>query len=159
MSIRILKLFIGIVIVVFCSTLVYGEPNFKGPNLESVAAILVDTIPLKERYGDFVTDKTHNPFDIQTSIIDQEVEYDADSDKYIITEKIGDEYFRMPTQMDFEEYLDWRSKDQEKKYFDKLAGVGNKRRSSNGEVDPMQKVDIKQNMADRLFGGLSLIHI
>lgn len=153
MSTRILKLFLGIVIVNFCSTLSYGEPNFVGPHLESATAILVDTIPLKEQYGDFVTDKTHNPFDIQTSIIERDVQYDADSDKYIITEKIGDEYFRMPTEMDFEEYLDWRAKEQEKEYFDKLAGVGGSRRSGGSAVDPMSKVDIQQNMSDRLFGG------
>ena len=153
MSTRILKLFFGVVFVNFCSTLLYGEPSFKGPHLEPVAAILVDTIPLKERFGNFVTDKTTNPFDIQTSIIDQEVEFDPESGKYIITEKIGDEYYRMPTYMDFEEYLEWRAKKQEKDYFDKLAGVETSRRSGNGEVDPMKKVNINQNMSDRLFGG------
>ena len=153
MSKRILKLFIGVVIVNFCSTLSYGEPSFTGPHLELSSAAALDTIPLEERYGNFVTDETRNPFDIQTSILDQQVEFDAESGKYIITEKIGEEYYRMPTYMDFEEYLDWRAKQQEKDYFDRLAGVGSSRRSDNGLVDPMSKVDVKQNMVDRLFGG------
>ncbi len=153
MSTRILKLFLGLALVIFCGTVSYGEPKFKGPQPVDVLSIAVDTIPLQERYGDHVTDKTRNPFDIQTSILDQEVEYDAESGKYIITEKIGEEYYRMPTYMDFEEYLDWRAKEQETDYFNRLAGVGSSRRSNNGLVDPMSKVDIKQNMVDRLFGG------
>jgi len=154
MSTRILKLFFGIVLVNFCGILLYGESGPIGPNSQYILlSTATDTIPLKERYGDHVTDETRNPFDIQTSIIDENVEYDAESGKYIITEKIGEEYYRMPTYMDFEEYLDWRAKEQEKDYFNRLAGVGSSRRSSNGLVDPMTKVDIKQNMVDRLFGG------
>ena len=131
----------------------YGESDLRGPHSDIIVSVATDTIPLKERYGDHVTDETRNPFDIQTTIIDENVEYDAESGKYIITEKIGEEYYRMPTYMDFEEYLDWRAKQQEKDYFNRLAGVGNDRRSSNGLVDPMTKVDVKQNMVDRLFGG------
>ena len=35
----------------------------------------------------------------------------------IIYEKIGDEYYRTPTYMTFDEYLDWKAKEQERDYF------------------------------------------
>ena len=74
----------------------------------------LDTIPVKERYGDFVTDPKVNPFDITPSIVEQKVEYDPVSGNYIVYEKIGDEYFRTPTYLTFSEYLDCRSKQEEK---------------------------------------------
>jgi len=94
-----------------------------------------------------------NPFDIYPSELEQTVEYDAESDSYIIYEKIGDEYFRSPTTMTFNEYLDWRAKQQEKQYFNKLAGIGDRYKSASGRMDPMSKIDIEKNLIDRLFGG------
>ena len=65
----------------------------------------LDTVPVKERYGDFLNNKK-NPFDLKDpSIIQKNVEYDAKSGQYIISEKIGDDYYRMPTYMTFSEYL------------------------------------------------------
>ncbi|MBK7010374.1 MAG: hypothetical protein IPH36_17920 [Saprospiraceae bacterium] len=80
-----------------------------------------DTIPLNDRKGDFIFDKSKNPFDINTGIIEQKVEYDVATGKYIIYEKIGDEYYRTPTYMTFDEYLDWKAKEQEREYFANLG--------------------------------------
>jgi len=112
-----------------------------------------DTIPLKDRKGDFINDKNTNPFDITPSTIKQSVEYDPVTGQYIILEKIGDEYYRTPTYMTFEEYLEWKSKEQERKYFNSLAGIKSDKKSATGKVDPMDKVDIKNSLVDRLFGG------
>ena len=146
---------------------VYGHgPSF--PSLDKIDHMVPtaqDTIPLEDRYGDFIYDKSDNPFDILPSDLEQTVEYDPETDSYIVYERLGDEYFRTPTTMTFDEYLEWRAKEQEKKYFNKLGGLGDTYKSGSGRLDPMSKVDIEKNLVDRLFGGngitieLSLIHI
>ena len=116
-----------------------------------------DTIPLQERVGDFINDKTRNPIDLNTGLINQKVEYDPATGNYIILEKIGDEYYRTPTYMTFAEYLDWKAKQQERAYFDKLAGVDTQvKRDFSGvfdPLDPMAKVDLGGSLFNRLFGG------
>ncbi len=115
-----------------------------------------DTIPLQDRYGDFINDDTYNPFDILPSDIEQTVEYDPETDSYVVYERIGDEYFRTPTTMTFNEYLDWKNKESERNYFRKLGDLGDQTRSKSGKLDPMSKIDIEKNLIDRLFGGNGL---
>ena len=113
-----------------------------------------DTIPLKDRKGDFITDKGNNPFDLDDpKAVKKEVSYDPATGRYIITEKIGEDYFRAPTSMTFKEYLEWRSKEQNRKYFQSLAGIETEDGTSAAKVDPVSRVDIKRNLIDRLFGG------
>ncbi len=139
----------------------FASSNFGGSQLddpfatEIIVSTVQDTIPLNPRYGDFVTDDNYNPFDLKDpEVIDQNVEYDPETGQYIITEKMGDEYYRMPTYMSFEEYLDYQAKEQERKYFNQLAGISNKDDISvSGLIDPVQKFDIQSNLIDRLFGG------
>ncbi|MEK7255639.1 MAG: cell surface protein SprA, partial [Bacteroidota bacterium] len=114
----------------------------------------LDTIPpIQDRRGDFVTDPNKNPFDLKDPVgVEQNIEYDPVSGQYIITEKIGDDYFRPPTYMTFEEFMDYQAKKQERDYFNELNGLGDTR-SSTGRLDPIAKVDVKNQLIDRLFGG------
>ncbi|MCB0573966.1 MAG: cell surface protein SprA, partial [Saprospiraceae bacterium] len=74
-----------------------------------------------------------------------------------ITEKIGDEFYRAPTYMTFEEYLNWRDRKQQEEYFDRLQGVTlSGDRSSSGIEDPIAKFDVKTSLIDRLFGGTNV---
>ena len=117
---------------------------------------IIDSIPIEDRKGDFIFDKKYNPFDITPSNVQQNVEYDPATGKYVILEKIGEEYYRSPTYMTFEEYLNWKSKQQERAYFDKLSGVSSPEKKSNGRfdnLDPMAKIDLGGSMFNRLFGG------
>lgn len=117
-------------------------------------ALVNDTIPLKERYGDFLNNKNRNPFDLKDpSIIDKQVEYDPKTNQYIISEKIGDDYFRMPTYMSAQEYFKWKAKEQDRQMLDKLAGVGKGTKSKSAIVNPFAKIDLGQALVDRLFGG------
>src|SRR5690606_12054434 len=107
-----------------------------------------------ERFGDFLNDRPYNPFDLNDpSVIQQEVEYDPETGNYIITEKIGDEYYRDPTYMTFNEYMQWRANQQESEYFEQLAGYSDGNTTESGLVDPIAKFDINKNLIDRLFGG------
>jgi cell surface protein SprA len=123
------------------------SPTFIFPNP------VQDTIPLNDRQGDFLNDPNSNPFDLKDpASVEQSVEYDPETGQYIITERIGDDYFRPPTYMSFEEYMDYRAKQQEREYFNQLSGLGSGL-GSTGRPDPIAKVDVQNKMLDRLFGG------
>ena len=83
------------------------------------------------------------------------MEYDVETGQYIITEKLGDDYFRAPTYMSFQEYMDYRAKEQEQKYFNNLAGVSTGDDNISGKIDPISKLqsEIENNLVNRLFGG------
>ena len=85
-------LFFGISV----NTFAYTSPTHK------------DTIPLRDRQGDYLRDSVVNPFNLRDpGIITKKVEYDPPTNRYYITEKIGDEYYRTPTSLTFEEYSKW----------------------------------------------------
>ncbi len=147
--------------VIFCfclinltnATLPAGE-NLKDPYGPEIV-LAQDTLPpVTERFGDHISNPANNPFDLRDpSIIEKEVNFDPTTGTYIITEKIGDEYFRMPSYMTFEEYLDYKAKQEEQDYFDRLAGVGKKGSGLSNREDPLSKIDVEESLRDRLFGG------
>ncbi len=111
--------------------------------------------PLKERYDDFLNNSNPNVIDLKDpKAVEQQVQYDPETNMYIITEKIGDDFFRAPTYMTFDEYTKWRDKKQQQEYFDRLQGVTSSGpKSESGVVDPIAKFNIKNSLIDRLFGG------
>ena len=137
----------------------YSFATFGGSsNLEDPYAVKYvisqDTIPLQDRYGDFINDQSYNPFDLNDpSSIEKNVEYDPETGYYIITEKIGEDNYRNPTYMTFSEYMEWNAQQQESEYFEQLAGFSDGTDSESGLVDPIAKFDIKSSLVDRLFGG------
>ena len=143
-----------IAITCWCSLSYAAGPQPISYTDVSIPTTVLDTIPLTDRFDNFVTNNSYNPFDLQDpSDVKQEVTYDPVTGLYVITEKIGDEYFRAPTYMTFTEYLEWRAKEQEKEYFNQLAGIESSNRSKSGIIDPISKIDIKKKLTDRLFGG------
>ncbi len=155
-----MKITRALVTILFVSAFIYaaigsgGSRNLPDPYEEIFTPTMVtDTIPIKDNYGDHVTDPNNNPFDITSNVIEQKVEYDPASGNYIIYEKIGDEYYRTPTYLTFEEYLEFKKKEQQKAYFQRLAGVSSKKKGLNSKTDPMERIDIQNSLVDRLFGG------
>ena len=167
------SLFLGIVVIVFSGIFAMWSmnPNLKvfdntinstvfnkdlQNNKENNPDITTakDTIPpLHERYDDFLNHQSENPFDLQDpNTIEKNVEFDPISGKYILTERIGNDYYRMPTYMTFDEYLEYNSKKQERDYFNRLNGIS-KSKDASVISDPVKKIDIQKNMLDRLFGG------
>ncbi|MGE5355337.1 MAG: cell surface protein SprA [Deltaproteobacteria bacterium] len=129
-----------------------GKPKQNKAKPEIITQKGVDT--LRPRYGDFVNDSLKNPFDLKDpSSVEKTVEYDPVSGNYIITEKIGNEYFRSPTYMTFQEYLKWREQQQRMEYFNQLSGAGKSGLSASGIVDPAALVDVKKDLVERIFGG------
>jgi cell surface protein SprA len=114
----------------------------------------LDTVPLKDHIGNIINNKLTNPYDLDDpKTIKKETEYDVKTGSYILTEKIGDEYYTAPTNMTFQEYLKQKAKKQESDYFNKLSGINNGEKGITSAVDPIGKIDIQKNMVDRLFGG------
>jgi cell surface protein SprA len=110
--------------------------------------------PLEERYDDFMSGQGNNPIDLKDpAVIQKEVEYDPVSGQYMVYEKIGDDYFRAPTYMGFDEYVKWREKQQQKEYFDRMLGVAGVGKGPSGLADPVAKFEVKNSLIDRLFGG------
>ena len=131
----------------------FAYPSLEGPTI----TIAQDTIPpIQDRTGDFINNQSTNPFDLKDpAVIEKNVEYDVETGQYIITEKLGDDYFRAPTYMSFQEYLDYQAEEQEKNYFNKLAGVNTNDDNISGRIDPISKLssEIENNLVNRLFGG------
>lgn len=122
-----------------------------------IRSVEADTFPpLKDRFDDFLNSGT-NPVDLKDpKAITQTVEYDPVSNSYMLIEKIGDEYYRTPTYMTFEEYLRWRDRQQQQAYFDRLQGVMDPNRKGGEGGDPVAQFDIKNSLIDRLFGGTNV---
>lgn len=113
----------------------------------------LDTIPLRDRKGDFITQPNNNVIDLKDpSNIEKKVEYDPVSNQYIITEMIGNDYYRMPTYMTFDEYLKYKDEQQKRDYFNRLAGIGDSKNKREIK-DPIKRYDVRKSLIDRLFGG------
>ncbi len=116
--------------------------NKLSPNIDSLK-------PISERTGDFINNPNNNPFDLKDpGVIDKKVEYDPATGLYIITEKIGNIFYRAPTYMTFEEYLKWSAENQRTSYFQQLAKT-----TSGNSNDPISRFDLKAPIANRsIFG-------
>lgn len=120
--------------------------------LGSLLPVTQDTIPIEPRTGDYLTTPNQNPFDLKDpKDVEQTVEFDPITNQYIITEKIGDDFYRPQTYMTYDEYMDYQAKKQEQDYFKDLNGSG--QRGVNGKLDPIGKIDVKNQLIERLFGG------
>ena len=76
------------------------------------------TYPIYDRVTDFLTTPNANSFDLQDpASIQKNIEYDPDTKQYILTETIGNQFYRNPTYMTFEEYLDYQAKNSEQQYW------------------------------------------
>ena len=143
-------------ILIYAISAMGHTPNLGDPYAVPFVLAATDTIPdIEDRQGDFISEPNTNPFDLKDpNSIEQNVEYDPETGQYIITETIGDFNFRPPTYMTFEEYMDWRQKQEEREYFNRLSGI-----STGGDlsaVDPIAKFDVGSSLVDRLFGGTTV---
>lgn len=80
--------------------------------------------PLQDRRGDRYSWKNKNPFDLRdTAFIKQTIEYDPVTKQYYIVEKIGNQYYRRPTYLTFEEFYRLQAQQQEAEYFRRRANA------------------------------------
>jgi cell surface protein SprA len=150
---RVFYLLLPIFLVLTIAASLFGaKTNLDNPYTTEFV-IAQDTIPLNDRQGDFLTTPSTNPFDLNDpASIEQNIEYDPETNSYIVTETIGDGFFRPPTYLSFDEYLDYQAKQSQQRYFDILQGkeFGEE---TNGLRDPVSAIDVENTLLDRLFGG------
>lgn len=111
----------------------------------------VDTLqyPIRDRYSPALVEPVHNAIDLKDpKAINRDVTYDPDTKEYIISEKIGDQYYRNPTPMSFQDFYHMQARKSENDYFMKRAStLGNLNRSNGIELKK------SNTLFDRLFGG------
>ncbi len=74
--------------------------------------------PLEDRQGDHVTDGGDNPFMLDDpAAIKKNVEYDVETDRFIITETVNGVPVRPPVYMTFEEYLEYEEQETRRDYY------------------------------------------
>ncbi len=92
---------------------------------------------------------------ILNSPTEVEVTYDAELQKYIIREKIGDYYVSQPIYMTSEEYRKYRLKQDILTHFkEKLKAVGGKTKgSADAQKDLLPTYYVKSGLFETIFGG------
>jgi len=109
--------------------------------------------PLKDRAGDYITDPSKNSVDLSDpSNIVRTVDYDPETNTYIVHEKIGDIDYRPPMYLTYEEYVKYVEKQQKNDYV-KSRNAGINLVEKKGLIPP---IDTKSKLADRLFGNTSV---
>ncbi len=142
--------------------ILHGDSAAIAMAMDSTTLAALDSIVprsvVRDRNGDYLRDSIRDPFLLpDPPSVQKNIEYDEKTNRYIVTERIGDDYYRTPTVLTFEEYVKWKNKNQEQAYFERLAGVGRSRNRSL--VDPISKIDFSQTQNNTLksivesFGG------
>ena len=74
--------------------------------------------PIEDRNTDLLITKPKATIDLKDpKIVDKKVEYDPQTNKYVVYEKIGDTYYKTPTYMTYDEFLQYSSQESEQTYF------------------------------------------
>ena len=135
----------------FCSLSLYAAGPWIG--IPDILWGPTDTLPpISERFGDFMTGSQGNPFDLKDpKIIDKSVEFDPVSGYYIIKEKVNGSYYRPVMYLTFDEYLDWKAKQEDKTYMRSLYRQ-NRQVAAGDPIQPY-KERIQNSLVDRLFCG------
>lgn len=126
-----------------------NTPRPFSNNIKEYLTAYPDTVPAAEKIRlpkekvDPV--RLKDPASVEKSVI-----YDPVTNRYILTEKIGDDIISS-TPMTFEEYSKYKNKELQEKYFSQLSGNSDGSRGTG--KDPVDKIDVKQSLIDRLFGG------
>ncbi|WP_431211375.1 cell surface protein SprA [Puia sp. P3] len=105
--------------------------------------------PLYDRRGDRFTNPNKNPFNLKDPAnIHDSIEYDPVTKQYYIIEKVGNQYFRKPTYLTFDELMQMQGQNSEDDYFRKRADA----------LDALNrkllrpKLTVGDNLFNRIFG-------
>ena len=135
---------------------VQGSDSARPRPVDTGAPRLVDTFhkdtlrfPLYDRRGDRFTNPNKNPFDLKDPAnIHDSIEYDPVTKQYYIIEKVGNQYFRKPTYLTFDELMQMQGQNSEDDYFRKRADA----------LDALNRkllrprLTVGDNLFNRIFG-------
>ncbi len=126
----------------------FSQVNSAGSRIDSAK----NTFNLKEKQWMGLRNYS-NPFFKLPENIKREVEYDANNNRYIITERIGDKLYTPPQYLTVEQYLRLVNSDIKRE---------NWRLFSNQEIDDIRKtgiipeVKINSRVFEKIFGGTTI---
>ena len=110
--------------------------------------------PLEDRDGDFVTDEPSNPFWLEDpSAIEQTIEYDPETDEYIITETVDGRPIRPPMYLTYEEYLEHTMSREVDDYWRQRSETKQLLEGSDGLIPP---INVDKKFFNKLFGGTTI---
>lgn len=105
--------------------------------------------PIQDRRGDAFSNPNRNPFNLKDPAnIRDSIEYDPKTNQYYIVEKVGNQYYRKPTYLTFDEFMRIQSSKSENDYFRQRADM----LSTLNQKRLRPKLAIKDNLFNRLFG-------
>lgn len=120
------------------------DPNPDSSAVDSPKLIF----PIYDHTGEPYQDQRPGSIDLRDPVnIDQSIEYDPVENRYYITEKIGDQFYRNPTYMTLDEYLKFQGEKQEQQYWKRRLDaltLFNKK--------PELPTMYKEGIFDRIFG-------
>ncbi len=138
-------------IVLGQSVFAFGGPENHPSSI--FTEITSDSLPpIRERNTDFLPSASQNPFDLKDpKIINKVVEYDPVSGFYVVKELIDGRYYRPVLYLTFQEYMNWKSKQEDRSYMRSLFRQN--RTSAAGDPIEPYKERISNTLIDRLFCG------
>ena len=144
--------------VVFCTTASAhafqsrANPTDTSGKKTDTAGNPLDSLhfPLHDRRGDPFSNPNRNPFDLKNPPnLRDSIEYDPVTKQYYIVEKIGNQYYRKPTYLTFDELMQMQAQSSEDDYFRQRADA----------LDALNrrllrpKLSVSDNLFNRIFGG------
>lgn len=124
------------------------EPDSPAVKTDSPKLIF----PIYDRTGDPLLDRTPSSIDLNDpSNVNKSVEYDPVENRYYLSEKIGDQFYRNPSYMTLDEYLKYQGQKDEQEYWKRrmdAVTLFNKK--------PTLPTMYKEGLFDRIFGGTSI---
>src|SRR5687768_14115277 len=105
--------------------------------------------PIFDRRGDRYSTPRRNSFDLKDPLnITDSVIYDPKTKQYYIIEKVGSFYYRKPTYLTFDEFLELQARKAEVDYFKKRSNIV----SGLNRKLVRPKMSITDNLFNRIFG-------
>jgi cell surface protein SprA len=109
--------------------------------------------PIHDQQGDFITNPNNNPVDLnQPSNITDSVVYDPTTNQYELVQKYGNQFYRDPSYMSFDDFLQYEYGQNESEYFQE-------KRDASAVLDQssvVPKINIDNKVFDRLFGSSAI---
>lgn len=135
----------------------YNSLNYLDENpWASPTFFMPDTLPPIQDRPDIKISGKKNPFDLKDpKVIEKNVEYDAESNLYIITETIEGSNYRPPMYLTPDEYYKWKAKEEDKAYLKELSQMNKVGKVGGDPVTPYQD-RISSSLVERLFCGSTI---
>ncbi len=108
--------------------------------------------PIQDNTGEPLIDRRNGGFDLEDPPnIRREVEYDPETRRYYLSEKVGDQFIRNPTYLTFDEYVREQAQRDEQAYWKRRLDA-----LSLFNTKPKLPQMYREGIFDRIFGGTGI---